>query len=251
MLAPPLRGLEGLQMRLALQSMGLKDVKLDLDCGGTEDRAKGELTLDRCALVGPGPGRDRPHRRGSSMPMRPSGTPSTTATCWRSQDSHGGAGLGPAGAGRQEPAGARPEGVGDDDRPAGRRRRAPTWRGEMRRYQPAGVLISEDMTKLLDTVARFVEQGGTLTIDAKPEPPVDIDGFELPDEARRRPGAALLGLSATLSRRVAAQPCPCGRRRSAASARRRRRRRARTACRSRRPACRARRARSPAPCCAR
>ena len=56
MLAPPLRGLEGLQMRLALQSMGLKDVKLDLDCTSTEDRAKGELALDRCALVGPGLG---------------------------------------------------------------------------------------------------------------------------------------------------------------------------------------------------
>ena len=55
-LAPPLRGLEGLQMRLALQSMGLKDVKLDLDCSSTEDRAKGELVLDRCALVGPGLG---------------------------------------------------------------------------------------------------------------------------------------------------------------------------------------------------
>ena len=29
---------------------------------------------------------------------------------------------------------------------------------EVRRYQPPGVLITEDMTKLLDTVARFVEQ---------------------------------------------------------------------------------------------
>ena len=52
-LAPPLRGLQGLQTRLALQSMGLKEVKLDLDCAGTDDRAKSELILDRCALVGP------------------------------------------------------------------------------------------------------------------------------------------------------------------------------------------------------
>ena len=43
-------------MRLALQAMGLKDVKLDLDCSSTEDRAKGKLVLDRCALVGPGLG---------------------------------------------------------------------------------------------------------------------------------------------------------------------------------------------------
>ena len=61
-LAPPLRGLEGLQMRLALQAMGLKDVKLDLDCSSTEDRAKGELVLDRCALVGPGLGEIDPQR---------------------------------------------------------------------------------------------------------------------------------------------------------------------------------------------
>ena len=31
-LAPPLRGLEGLQLRMALQSMGLKEVKADFDC---------------------------------------------------------------------------------------------------------------------------------------------------------------------------------------------------------------------------
>ena len=52
-LAPPLRGLQGLQTRLALQSMGLKEVRLDLDCAGTDDRGKGELIVDRCALVGP------------------------------------------------------------------------------------------------------------------------------------------------------------------------------------------------------
>ena len=34
--------------------------------------------------------------------------------------------------------------------------------------QPPGVLISQAMTQLLDTVARFVEQGGTLT--SRPSP---------------------------------------------------------------------------------
>ena len=70
---------------------------------------------------------------------------------------------------------------------------------DIRRYQPSGVLISEDLTKLLDTVARFVEQGGTLTIDAKPEPPFGIDKVR---HLSSRPGAdlvSLLGLSATLS----------------------------------------------------
>ena len=46
---------------------------------------------------------------------------------------------------------------------------------EVRRYQPPGVLISEDMTKLLDTAARFVEIGGTLTLDLKPEQPLGMD----------------------------------------------------------------------------
>ena len=55
-LAPPLRGLEGLSLRLALQSMGLKEVKADFDCHGTEDAARASLTVDRCALVGPGLG---------------------------------------------------------------------------------------------------------------------------------------------------------------------------------------------------
>ena len=55
------------------------------------------------------------------------------------------------------------------------------------------------LTKLLDTVARFIERGGTLTIDAKPQPPIDLEGFK----PLMKPGAdlvRLLGLSATLSR---------------------------------------------------
>ena len=69
----------------------------------------------------------------------------------------------------------------------------------MRRFQPPGVLITEDMTKLLDTVARFIETGGTLTLEAKPDPPIGIDKLE----HFRRPGPDLvnmLGLGATLSR---------------------------------------------------
>ena len=54
------------------------------------------------------------------------------------------------------------------------------------------------MTKLLDTVARFVERGGTLTLEARPDPPIDIARLE----PLRKPGAdlvSLLGLSATLA----------------------------------------------------
>ena len=54
------------------------------------------------------------------------------------------------------------------------------------------------MTKLADSVARFVERGGTLTLLAKPDPPLDIDR----GRALATPGPDLveiLGLSATLS----------------------------------------------------
>ena len=55
------------------------------------------------------------------------------------------------------------------------------------------------LTQLLDTVARFIEQGGTLTLDARPEPPLAINRIDY----LMSPGADLvdaLGLSATLSR---------------------------------------------------
>ena len=196
-LAPPLRGLEGLQMRLALQSMGLKDVKLDLDCSSTEDRAKGELVLDRCALVGPGLGEI--DLSGRIVDADPS--------FWRLIDdgdflaldeSHAGLGelrltlVDKSLLDRSLKALSTVTG-----KPAVETRA--NLASEIRRYQPADVLISEDMTKLLDTVARFVERGGTLTIDAKPQPPIDIDGFK----PLMKPGAdlvRLLGLSATLSR---------------------------------------------------
>ena len=61
------------------------------------------------------------------------------------------------------------------------------------------MLITEDMTRLLDTVARFIETGGTLTIEATPDAPIGLDKLE----RFRRPGPDLvnmLGLAATLSR---------------------------------------------------
>ncbi len=195
-LAPPLRGLQGLQMRLALTSMGLKDVKLDMDCAGTDDRAKGELTLDRCALVGAGLGEIDLTGRivGADQPF------------WRAIDD------GDFGALDDSHAGLAAAQLVLVDKsllerslkalstvtgkPASETRS--NLAGEIRRYQPADVLISEDMTKLLDTVARFVERGGTLTIDARPEPPIDIEGLK----PLGKPGAdlvRLLGLSATLA----------------------------------------------------
>ena len=70
---------------------------------------------------------------------------------------------------------------------------------EIRRFQPAGVLITQELSMLLDTVARFVEQGGTLTLEARPEPPLAVERIDY----LMSPGADLvnaLGLKATLAR---------------------------------------------------
>src|SRR5262249_46784845 len=59
---------------------------------------------------------------------------------------------------------------------------------EIRRYQPPGVLITQDMSKLLDAVARFVEQGGTLTVDAAPQPALGLEKLDY----LLKPGADLV-----------------------------------------------------------
>jgi hypothetical protein len=195
-LAPPLRGLQGLQTRLALQSMGLKEVKLDLDCAGTDDRGKGELIVDRCALVGPELGEiditgrivdvDPPFRRAID-----------DGDLLAFNESHAGLGemkLILADRSLLERSLKALSAV--TGKPVAETRS--NLAGEIRRYQPAGILISEDMTKLLDTIARFVERGGTLTLDAKPDPPIDIARLQ----PLLKPGAdlvSLLGLSATLA----------------------------------------------------
>lgn len=194
-LAPPLRGLEGLSLRMALQSMGLKDVKADFDCYGTEDRSKDELTLDRCALIGPGLGEIELSAR----------IVNADAAFWNAldgsdllafQDST--AALGSARLVLTDKSllerGLRAIAT-MTGQPAATLRAS--WAREVRRYQPAGVLISQSMTQLLETVARFVEQGGTLVVEAKPEPPVGFDKLEY----LLNPGADLvgtLGVKATL-----------------------------------------------------
>jgi hypothetical protein len=195
-LAPPLRGLQGLQTRLALQSMGLKEVKLDLDCAGTDDRAKGELALDRCALVGPDLGEINLTAR--IVDVDP--------PFWRAIDD------GDLPALEESHAGLSEMKLVLADRSLLERslKALSTVTGkpvtetrsnlasEIRRYQPTGILISEDMTKLLDTAAQFIERGGTLTLDARPDPPIEIARLQ----PLLKPGAdlvRLLGLSATLT----------------------------------------------------
>lgn len=196
-LVPPARGLEGLQMRIAMQAMGLKELKLDLKCAGSEDRTKGELSIDRCTLGGEGLG--ELDLAGKLVQVDP--------IFWHAIDSgdmtgidRTRAGLGAAtlvlvDKGLVERS-IRALSATTGQPPAVTRANVAA---EIRGYQPPHVLITEEMTKFLDTIARFIEQGGTLTVEARPDPPFGLDRARYLNQ----PGADLmnlLGLSASLAR---------------------------------------------------
>ncbi len=196
-LAPPLSGREAIQLRLGLQMMGLKEVRLTFDCTGGENRPAGELSIDRCTLAGP----DLADINFSGKLVRADDAfwklvdEGDNTALLHSKAALGGARLVVADKGLLErtiKALATTTG-----------RTPPEMRAlvarEVRQFQPSGVLITEDLTKLLDTVARFVESGGTLTLDARPDPPVGLDKVSY----LRVPGpdwVSLLGLSATLQK---------------------------------------------------
>jgi len=196
-LAPPLRGMEALQLRLAMTAMGLKEARLDFDCSGIEDRTRSELVIDRCALTG----RDLAEIDFTMKII------DADDTFWRALDEGD---LFNVYSSRAAIGSAR---LTLADRSlierairaiaATSRQPAATVRSqfaqEIRRFQPAGVLITEDLTRLLDTVARFVEQGGILVVEAKPDPPFALErvGYLM------TPGPDLvttLGIAARLSR---------------------------------------------------
>jgi len=172
-LAPPLTGLEAIQLRLALQMMGLREVRLAFDCTGSENRPAGELAIERCTLAGP----DLAEIALSGGLVR------ADDAFWKAVDEGDGAAL------LHSTAALGGAKLVVTDKGLVERalkalatttgRTAPEMRAlvarEIRQFQPSGVLITEDLTKLLDTVARFVESGGTLTLDARPDPPVGLD----------------------------------------------------------------------------
>jgi len=196
-LAPPLTGLEAIQVRLVLQMMGLKEVRLGFDCSGSEDRPKAELAIDRCQLAGP----DLADVNFTGKLVH------TDEAFWKAIDEGDSLAL----ARSKAALGAARLVIADKGLLERALKAFGTTSGrslpemkalvarEVRQFQPSGVLITEELTKLLDTVARFVETGGTLTLDAKPDPPVGIDKASY----FRIPGpdwVSLLGLTATLSK---------------------------------------------------
>lgn len=195
-MAPPTNGVEGLQLRIAMMAMGLKELKLALACDGREDRAKNEVSVERCALTGDDLG--ELNITGKLV--------NADATFWRALDSGDARAL----AGTKAALGEVRIALADkgllerslraisatSGQPASATRA--NMAREIRRYQPPNVLITDDMTKLLETVARFIEKGGTLTLDARPDPPFGLDKVRY----LQQPGpdlVSLLGLTASIA----------------------------------------------------
>ena len=196
-LAPSLRSVEALGVRMVLQSMNLKEVRLGLDCSAVEDRARHVLKVEDCKLNGP----DLVEITLAAQVI------DIDDEFWRSIDEADPFGLLGTKAAlasarlviadksllqRSLQAKARLSG-----QPLAAERAALAT--EIRRYQPPGVLITQDMSKVLDAVARFVEQGGTLSLDAAPQPALGLEKLDY----LLKPGADLvnaLGLTATVSR---------------------------------------------------
>jgi hypothetical protein len=195
--APPANQLEMLKFRLTMVAMGLQELKLDFDCSGDIDRGKGELTVGRCALTGPDLGvltLDAKYihaddafwqavQGGNFLQLYLSKVALASLKLALTDKGLIARGMRALGT------------LSGQSEAATRTRIA----DQIRHYQPAGVMITDDLTKLLETVSHFVEKGGTLTLEAKPDPPLGMDKLAV----LARPGPDLVslpGLTATLSR---------------------------------------------------
>lgn len=193
-LAPSLRSIEAIGARVVMQAMKLAEVRVSFDCGVTDDRVSREVTLDGCVLsatnlveatlTGRLNGVDEAFWRGLDSSSFQDSTANFVAAKLVIVDKS-----------------LLQRGLQAKATMSGRTVAAEraALAAEIRRYQPPDVLISEDMTRLLDTLARFVEQGGTLTIDAAPQPPFAFENWDY----LLTPGADLvnaLGISATVAR---------------------------------------------------
>ncbi len=196
-LAPPQHGAEAMMLRMAMQPMGLDELKLEFDCSGIEDRVKGEVVVDKCVLAGP-------ELAELQFTLKLS---NADEAFWRAIDDGDGEALLESKAALS----AAKLAVVDTSLVDRTLRAIAATSGqpvaetrselarEVRRFQPSGVLITERMTTMLDTVARFIERGGTLTVEARPDPPFGAD--RLPYLMTPGPDLVdVLGLSVTRSR---------------------------------------------------
>lgn len=196
-LAPSMRSVEAIGIRMVMQAMNLKEVRLGFDCSTVDDLVRQELRIEACVLRGP-------DLAEISFAAR---IVDTDEEFWRAVDEADVFALFGTKA-----ALASAKLVLADKSLLHRSLQAKAAFGgqtlaaeraalaaEIRRYQPPDVLITQDMAKLQDAVARFVEQGGTLTVEAKPQPALSLEKLDY----LLKPGADLvnaLGLTATVSR---------------------------------------------------
>lgn len=188
---------EAVRLRVLLQAMGLSELRLSLDCTGEERRSKGELGIPDCSLSAADLGEVKlaaEFEGADEAFWRAVDTGDATALP-RSSLALVSAKLMMVDKGAIErsvralaTATGRPAAVARAN-----------LASDIRGYQPPDILITQDFTKLLDTAARFIEQGGTLAVVARPDPPLGLrtaSGLSVasPDLVQ------LLGLSATLSR---------------------------------------------------
>ena len=177
---------EALQVRIVLQAMGLKELKLAMDCsrdgGSRQGRGRrrslrhqrprlGEIDL-RCKLVRADPPFWQAIDEGNSLALL------------RSKAGLGSARIVVVDRGLVERS-VKGLATTTGQAPAAVRT---AFAQEIRRYQPPGVLITEDISKLLDTAAGFIKRGGTFTLEAKPPKPYRHRQGAVFQPARPRPG---------------------------------------------------------------
>lgn len=193
----PPEGIAGLAMRIAMMSIGLSEITASLECAGREDRNKAELEVGKCVLNSPGLAEASFTARivdgdeafwqaldgGNSLTLADSKAALGSVELMVRDDSL---------LGRLVKLYADTSG---QEVAAARRQLA----GEIRRFAPTDVLITEDLGKILDAVARFVERGGTLTVTAKPEPALTFERL-LALQGNGPDLVDLLGLKAVQSR---------------------------------------------------
>jgi len=194
---PPSGSTQATELRTALESIGVGELKLAVDCGAREDRGAGVFKIENCAAISPGL-----VEIGFGMTIV-----DVDENFWRALDEgdlgHVSTSKAALGAAQLVIADKSLlerilKGVAKNSGTPVMLLR-PLAALQIRKYRPPDVLITDELTKLLDTVARFVERGGTLTLTAHPEPPFAFSRVDY----LLTPGPDLVsvfGLSATLSK---------------------------------------------------
>ena len=194
---PPAENAGAAQLRKGLEAIGVSELKLAVDCGAREDRGAGVFKIENCAVASP-----ELAKIGFDLTIV-----DADDNFWRVLDegdlklvATSKAALGSADlviADKSLLERVLKAVAKDTGTPVMLLR--PLAALQVRKYQPSGVLITDALTKLADTVARFVEQGGTLTLTAHPEPPFAFSRMDY----LLTPGPDLVnvfGLSATLAK---------------------------------------------------